>query len=333
MDGRSGNSRVSRITTSRRTDLDGLRGLAIALVLVEHTGVDRSTLEQLLPFTPAMAGVTTFFVLSGYLITRGLLNDERVRLRAFYLRRAVRLGPALVLVASIAALLAASGLIQRPWAPGVAATLLYVSNWAQVAGTDLGPLGHTWSLAIEEQFYIVWPVVMLFSPRRYLLPIALGGAVLGCAMYWYGVGPVYHSTFTNGGALLAGCAMAIWGRNLPALANPLGIALIVVSSLVWWQPMAVLGASLVVASSGSGLLPLAPLGRRAYSIYLWSWPLVLLVGGPGALAPTLMAAEATYRLVERPIIERYRGRGMPTRTADHQAPAIRPTRGRWVLPV
>jgi peptidoglycan/LPS O-acetylase OafA/YrhL len=305
------------IGASRRTDLDGLRGLAIALVLVEHTGVDRVTLGQVLPFTPAMAGVTVFFTLSGYLITKGLLTEDWIRLRSFYARRAVRLGPALLVVVAFTVVLESTGLLARPWQPGVIGTLLYVSNWLHIAGVDLGGLGHTWSLAIEEQFYIAWPLILIVWPRRYLLPLAAAGAVAGCAMYWLGIGPVYHSTFTNGGALLAGCAMAIWGRTLPRWANSLGIALILVSALVWWQGMAVAGACLVVATTGSALLPLAAVGRRAYSIYLWSWPLVMIVGGPAALLPTLLVAELSYRLIERPIMARFRSApGSPAPPVD-----------------
>jgi peptidoglycan/LPS O-acetylase OafA/YrhL len=89
------------------------------------------------------------------------------------------------------------------------------------------------------------------------------------------------------------------------LANPLGIALIAVSSMVWWQWMAVIGSCLMVASERSALKPLAWVGRRAYSIYLWSWPLVLMLGGPLALVPTLAAAEISYRFIELPMIARF----------------------------
>jgi len=317
---------VTHGMTKYRPDLDGLRGLAILLVLIEHTAIIGSS--YLLDVAPAMVGVTTFFVLSGYLITGLLLRESQIDLRHFYLRRVSRLGPALLLL--IAAVVGAATLHLNPfpWWPGVVSSLLYVSNWSNIAGIPTGLLGHTWSLAIEEQFYLLWPVTMILLPRRFLMPLSIVLAVGGCLMYALNVGPVYYSSFTNGGAILAGCAAALAGRVLPRNAGLLGVALIVVGAVGWSQMLAVIGAVLVVLAPIDALLPLAPLGRRAYSLYLWSWPIVLLAGGPAALPLTLIAAELSYRLVERPVINRYHAR-FASRGPQLAVPRFVPAESIW----
>jgi peptidoglycan/LPS O-acetylase OafA/YrhL len=99
-----------------RVDLDGLRGLVIDLVLGEHAGVGSAGGSQSLPFSPALAGVTTFFVLSGYLITRLLASVERIDLRNFYLRRVIRPGPErLVLITVISLVGLSSGGLIHGW--------------------------------------------------------------------------------------------------------------------------------------------------------------------------------------------------------------------------
>jgi peptidoglycan/LPS O-acetylase OafA/YrhL len=256
-----------------------------------------------------MAGVTTFFVLSGYLITGTLLTEDRIDLRNFYLRRAIRLGPALIVLVVFAAAIGILAVRPWPWLPGTVASLLYVSNWAHIAGVDLGLLGHTWTLAVEEQFYVIWPVSMFLAPRSTLLPIAFAGAVGGTAMYALNVGPdAYHSTLTNGGALLAGSAAALARRTIAPAMGRVGVALIVIAAMFWSQSSAVLGAVLVVTTRIDALLPLGPLGRRAYSLYLWSWPLTMILGGVLALPLAVGAAEVSYRCVERPLVNRFRPR-------------------------
>lgn len=139
--------------------LDGMRTLAVALVLVGHSWVRH--------FHGAELGVGLFFALSGFLIT-GLLMDElgrngRVDLARFTGRRALRLVPALLV------LLAATVPVLRPPSGDVAAALLYYSNWWRAAGHDMGNLGHLWSLAVEEQFYLVWPLILVVAAPRGVL--------------------------------------------------------------------------------------------------------------------------------------------------------------------
>jgi peptidoglycan/LPS O-acetylase OafA/YrhL len=292
----SSEDHVTGASVPRRADLDGLRGLAIALVLLEHGGITSHD-GQVLPFTPAMSGVTVFFVLSGDPIT-GILMRGPLEIGAFYRRRAIRLTPPLLALVAAVCLVGLSGWSDTPVIPGVLATASYSSNWAQIAGVDLGLLGHTWSLAIEEQFYLVWPLALAWLPRRLLLPVAILGATVGCAMYALEIGPVYHSSLTNGGAILAGCALALHPARVPRALGAAGVALIACSAVFWWQAVAVIGALLAIAGRPDALLPLAALGRRGYSLYLWSWPCVLLVGGLEALAATVILAELSYRLIE-----------------------------------
>ena len=110
------------------------------------------------------SGVTAFFVLSGYVITIAPARNQasgrsRRGLVAFYRRRFVRLGPALLGMLAFVIVVGVAAGWPTEWRLGILACLAYVSNWVQVAGINIDPLGHTWSLAIEEQFYLLWPAL------------------------------------------------------------------------------------------------------------------------------------------------------------------------------
>ena len=185
----SGGHRTGAARLVHEPALDGLRGLAVLAVLVFH--LDR--------LQGGFLGVDLFFALSGYLITSLLLVERRTRggiaLGAFWVRRARRLLPALiVMLAGVAVLLATlTDAADRPHYRGDAlATLGYVANWERMAAPvsywDIfrqpSPLDHTWSLAIEEQFYLVWPLVALvvlggWRLRRWPVPARVGGPVAG----------------------------------------------------------------------------------------------------------------------------------------------------------
>ncbi|GAA1809665.1 acyltransferase [Planosporangium flavigriseum] len=175
-----------------RPALDGLRAVAVGAVIIYHLR------DGLLP--GGFLGVDLFFVLSGYLIT-GLLLDEHARtghinLATFWARRVRRLMPALLLMVAVA-------IAVRVWAPlsdwqqrrgDLLATIFYYANWHMIASdqsyfaqfASQSPLRHAWSLAIEEQFYIVWPllVLVLLRWRRRCLPavFALGAAASAITM-------------------------------------------------------------------------------------------------------------------------------------------------------
>jgi peptidoglycan/LPS O-acetylase OafA/YrhL len=198
--------------------LDGLRAVAVIAVLGAHFGF----LGQ-----NSVAGVDLFFVISGFLIT-SLLVQERdrhgaVSLRQFWARRALRLCPALGCAIALALLvsLAASPAVRHQTVVGLPWVLLYVGNWARAltGGQALGLLGHTWSLAIEEQFYIVWPILVCVwvsrVARRRTAALVLGLlAVLDSvyfvwALHAWGASGFYR-TDTHAMGLLAGCALALF---------------------------------------------------------------------------------------------------------------------------
>ena len=208
--------------------LDGLRGVAIAGVLLFHAQRLRG----------GFLGVDVFFVLSGFLITSILLAEHRergtVRLGSFWGRRARRLLPALaclLLLAAVYSVLVAQHTELETIRGDVFATLAYVANWRQIAvGRDYfalfrapSVLQHTWSLAIEEQFYLVWPLVVLgltraLSPRPAARRMFLTAATLAAVSYGWSVllartsdtSRMYYGTDTRAGAILLGATFAAW---------------------------------------------------------------------------------------------------------------------------
>jgi peptidoglycan/LPS O-acetylase OafA/YrhL len=197
--------------------LDGVRCLAVTAVLVGHSF--RSLVEI------ANQGVNVFFVLSGFLITGVLLKEHhdtgRIRLSAFYMRRALRLFPALWLMLGTFMAVALFFFPQRVpelW-PAALAGALYVMNW--VNAFELFPttmFAHTWSLAIEEQFYLLWPLVLIASlayGRRVALAAAVGLAAASAAWaawLWYSGAPAHRTDNgfdTRACLLLVGCAIAL----------------------------------------------------------------------------------------------------------------------------
>ncbi|TMV48079.1 acetyltransferase [Paenibacillus mesophilus] len=242
--------------------LDGLRALAVIAVIVYHLDPGR--------VPGGLLGVSVFFVLSGYLITNLLAGEwrrnGRIELKPFLIRRARRLLPAMfVMLAVVAAWIALFDRSRLPAMQGdLAAAVLYVSNWwlvfRQVSYFEsfgpLSPLGHLWSLAVEEQFYLLWPFLVAlgfrYAPRRGQLTglIAAGAAVSALAMaliYEPGTDPsrVYYGTDTRAFGLLIGAALAIvWpsgklpmslsARSRAALDSVGGAALLVVLGMIVW---------------------------------------------------------------------------------------------------
>jgi peptidoglycan/LPS O-acetylase OafA/YrhL len=300
-----------------RPDLDGLRAIAVGLVILSHA--------RLAVFANGGdVGVTVFFVLSGWLITILLLAEReqtgRIDLPAFYGRRVRRLGPALLLLLIVVFALDVVG----GWptiALSIGSTLFYVSNWVQATGTSVGFLGHTWSLSIEEQFYLVWPSVLIVLGARRAGVIAAALVILITIVRIPADGPFeYFSTFTRGDAVLVGCALAVARVRLPAWTAIIGIGSILVLACVSLPhdigiPLVILAAAAVVCSGWRPLGRLAPMGKRAYGLYLWNWPLAILFG-PLAIPLTFVAAETSWRLVELPINRRRRAPSTETPVTD-----------------
>ncbi len=234
-----GGSPPERFRLGHRPELDGLRGVAILSVLVYHTINNRLHLPI---FSGGYLGVDLFFVLSGFLITTILLEEwgrsGTVSLRMFYLRRVLRLAPAyvslLLVVLGLELLLLRAGprfeQETRQTFQAIPATLFYVSNWVRTFEIfPLRSLSITWSLAIEEQFYLLWPVSLLWglrrgwSPKRLLavtLSLMAASMALRFGLHLNGQpwDRSYYGTDARVGELLAGCALGIVATSgwLPA---------------------------------------------------------------------------------------------------------------------
>lgn len=322
----------------RRPDLDALRGVAVLLVVLAHAAVPG------LPSTGTI-GVTAFFVLSGWLITSLLLaEDGGPDLPAFWRRRARRLLPALVaLLLVLGAVDALTGVVA--FAPPAAAlgALLFVDNWAPMLGVPLQGLNHAWSLAVEEQFYLLWPLAVAVAargrdPRRRLAIVAalgvLGsvGVTLLLAARGASTERLYYGTDVRVAALLVGALLAC---RPPAGAGRRGVgsrgwllASVLLLALAALPPQsrvtlvltpwltAVVTAGLVACAATPTWRWLRHLGERSYALYLWHHPLLIVAvpwllqerGGSrpwlvlGAIALSVVLAEASWRWVEQPFL-------------------------------
>jgi peptidoglycan/LPS O-acetylase OafA/YrhL len=197
---------------SRLPGLDGIRAIAAAMVVVNHHDFT---------IVSGALGVTAFFVLSGFLITWLLLaEDDRfgsVSLRNFYIRRGLRIFPAFYVYCALVIGLAALTHKALVW-PQTIASLLYVNNYYEALRGDLGtPLSHSWSLGIEEQFYVLWPLAFVLLRRNRLrMARALGFTLVAIWIYRAvrvaaGTSPIYvHYAFdTRADHLLVGCLLAV----------------------------------------------------------------------------------------------------------------------------
>lgn len=376
--------------------LDGLRTLAVVAVVLYHLNL---TWAQ-----GGLLGVTIFFVLSGYLITRLLLNEiaktGRIDLKSFWIRRIRRLFPAVVTVVVVTCALCTvfNHVMLTKMRPDILPSLLFFNNWWQImqdvsyfnALGDPSPLTHFWSLAIEEQFYLIWPPLLLAmvsvhmskpNTRRVVLGLAAVSAVAMMVLYNPATDPsrVYYGTDTRVFSLLLGAWMAfIPDRDLaPArLVRHLGLdrlagaakhdksksdtaeaATTKPSELArfWSSPasidlMGVVGlvglAAMVALTNGytafqyrggtllcsiltlmviaacvqpQGMVaralaaePIVWIGKRSYSIYLWHYPLLLLMNPVANINDTpwwhyilqvllvVAVAECSYRFIETP---------------------------------
>lgn len=315
--------RERRPRLAHQPELDGLRGIAVLVVLASHAQVLAVGREG------GLAGVTLFFVLSGYLITRLLVTEwttvGRVDLRAFYLRRGLRLFPALAALLVVVLFGYAMGLWSSDHADlgiAVPAVIFYVGNWVAAAGTSFGVLGHTWSLAVEEQFYLVWPLLlMLLLSRMSPRTLAVGAVLLAVLITpWRlmilssgNLGWAFNGTDAHADGLLLGCAIALLGTKLPAKLGWLGVLALIATSIVWiggggllvMVPLATIASALAVAGTprALGWRPLAFVGRISYGLYLWHF-LFIGSGLPAVVivAASFAAAIASFYVIERPFL-------------------------------
>ncbi len=334
-----------------RPDIEGLRGIAVLLVVLFHAG---------LPIPGGFIGVDVFFVISGFLITGLLLREHersgRVSLSNFYARRIRRLLPAaaVVLLVTLGAAFAFVGPLDRPsvMTDGAAAALSVANiRFALAEGNYFAAISqpsaflHFWSLSVEEQFYLVWPALLLLlarGRRRWVgavLVVVLAGSfaanlfLTDTALSW-----AFYSLPTRAWQLALGGLLAVAGTlpgRLPrvvaalvALAGWVALAGLVAAAMLIGDRTPYPGtaalapavaAAVLIASGtvpwGAGLIlsstPIRFLGRISYSLYLWHWPILVLV--PVAVGTSLpvearsvlalaavVVAWASWRWVEEP---------------------------------
>ncbi len=364
MEGGSGEGQIE-LRRHHLPALDGLRAVAVCAVMAYHLGFGWAGGGYL--------GVDLFFVLSGFLIT-SLLIEERsatgmISLRRFWSRRAHRLFPALLIMLGAVALyanLGGPGVNLQTLRGDIVATLLYFANWHFIASNNSyftqflapSPLEHTWSLAIEEQFYVAWPpLVLLFAKvggRNWRRIAIAGTAALALASALdmailardpNAVTRVYFGTDTRVFELMVGAMLAFWTegpyrlpRVTPQTLHRAGIvgacALLAGLALLGGPPhwmfeggflvIAILAgiviASVTQANPGplGALLSLRPIrwvGTISYGLYLWHWPVFVLVtansrGIPGwavtvtRVTFTFVLATVSFYVVEKPIRQR-----------------------------
>lgn len=331
--------------TGHRRDIDGLRALAILPVLLFHAHVAG--------FSGGYVGVDIFFVISGFLITGIIareLDEGRFSLIQFYARRFRRIIPALALmmlaVLGMAAILYLPGDLESVPRSALAATLFVSNLWFFTdtgyfaGGADVKPLLHTWSLAVEEQYYIAFPILLMgvarFAPRWRTAMLWTAAAIslaLCVAMRRDTSGFAFYLPPARAWELLAGALIALGAappvkarmiRELLAWAGVAAIAAAVIGfdshtpfpGIAALAP--VIGAVLLLHSAPEtsvgrilSLPPLVGVGLLSYSLYLWHWPLIVFTeyATDLPLAGTLRilviiaafaAAFLSWRFVERP---------------------------------
>jgi peptidoglycan/LPS O-acetylase OafA/YrhL len=303
-------------------DIQGLRAVAVGLVVAAHAGVGF--------LAGGFVGVDVFFVLSGFLITGLLLREARTKGRVslveFYVRRARRILPAaaLTLLATDAAayfllnfVRAHDAVVDSVHAAGFAANFQFAARGVDYFAREQppSPILHFWSLSVEEQFYFVWPVLVLLVVRRgyregRLLAViaALTAASLAYSIYLTASTPTaaYFSPFTRAWELGLGATLAVATSALTRIptvvrtvAGWIGITAVACSALLFTSGTPFPGAFALVPTLGTALAivagmgnaaprfgvgrllaarPMCMVGDRSYALYLWHWPILIVAG-------------------------------------------------------
>ena len=294
-----------------RADIDGLRAIAVLAVLIFHAG--------LAPVSGGFIGVDVFFVISGYLITSIIVSEANrgeFSLAGFYERRIRRIVPALLTVIAASAVIGWYVLVPADYVrfarSAIAAAAFYSNFFFNsrakdyfAPSADLQPLLHTWSLGVEEQFYLVAPFLILLLAGRFARFrgwVVAGIFIVSLAISVYGVRAGWPSAFyllpsrafelMIGMVLALGLVPAVANRGLRQVAGLLGLALIAAAALLFSNGtpfpgfaalVPCLGAALLIHSGGKAdtvayrILAARPMvftGKISYALYLWHWPLL-----------------------------------------------------------
>lgn len=330
-----------------RDDIQALRALAVLLVLAYHLWPRR--------MPGGYVGVDSFFVISGYLITGHLAKEAAttgISLRTFWIRRARRLLPSSLLVLGVSALAALAWLPRHVWTQTfreISASVLYVQNWIlardaiDYLASDNAPsiVQHFWTLSMEEQFYIVLPLLLVGALAARLrvsrIPLLLGALAVASFAYCVHLTarnqPVaYFVTTTRAWEFAVGGILATAGWRAPARWRGIavwgGLAMIVAAGFAfddrtafpgWAALLPVVGTALVLwasverglAARLAALPPVRLIGDVSYALYLWHWPLIQLAPhllgeyrrwhAPALALASILLAWLTTRFLEEPI--------------------------------
>jgi peptidoglycan/LPS O-acetylase OafA/YrhL len=338
---------------TRRTDIEGMRALAVGLVVLNHAGVPW--------LSGGYIGVDVFFVISGFLITQLLIDEAGERnsidLRNFWARRARRILPMSILVTLVTVVaglfMLEPGKVRDLSAVGLGALgfctniVLFSQTSDYLSGvTAPSSLRHFWSLAVEEQFYLLWPLVVFTAVkygkvnwRKWLLGV---GVVGGLASLITSVlitkghpGAGYYLPYSRFWEISAGALLALAGSRFDKIPNVaravggwIGLVAVIASAVMFSESTIFPGyaallpvvATVFVLVAGSAkfgpvsllsLEPMQSLGARSYSLYLWHWPLLVLIearfGTPSAwgkawiVVAALVLSAISYRAIEQPV--------------------------------
>lgn len=300
-----------------RADIDGLRTIAVLLVILFHANVNF--------IQGGYIGVDVFFVISGFLITKSINKDmleNRFSFKQFYLRRIRRIIPVLVFIVAIIAIPGYMFLLPNhfeAYARAAINTLLSTNNfylWSNSANyfsesSEFQPLLHTWSLSVEEQFYILWPPILLLLHQKFKLKTRLTIVLISV---FIGLGFSIYLTKTDENfayfllparlfELLIGGGLALYWHKLPKLSSLQNHAISIIGALLIFTPAFLLdknslfpgyqalwpclGAMLLIYTgkeNRSGffntilqLKPMVFIGKLSYSMYLWHWPIFVFI--------------------------------------------------------
>ena len=324
---------VTKPVGHRIASLDGLRGVSIWCVLLAHASshFQHSWLHGHLAHTLLAAlgyfGVTVFFVISGFLITSLLMKESgqtaRIDLGHFYRRRAIRILPASLTYIAVVLVLGSASNVQSLYALTFTTSFFFKQAFL--------PLQQLWSLSVEEQFYLLWPLVFLLGlrvARRYAWAVLVVCPLLRVVLQHYGYGEIEHLAPAIGDSIAAGCLLALYRDKVQSVVTRylvcgpaflgLCMASVLVSEVVFrWQLVALWGVvpcmiALIVSAAierRDWILNRGPLvwsGLLSYSLYLWQQPFFVLDGPCNFLSARLLAifalAAISYHVIEQPAL-------------------------------
>jgi peptidoglycan/LPS O-acetylase OafA/YrhL len=339
------------VNTHYRPDIDGLRAIAVLSVILYHYEISGKI------FDAGFIGVDVFLVISGFLITRILvLSIPKGRfLLPFYQRRVQRIFPALTLTLIATSVMGMFYLLPHEQIQlgkhtlGGSTSIANLFFWQESGYFDSDaaskPLLHLWSLGVEEQFYVVWPIILWLGIRRGIRPITIIGTTF-VVSFIYSVTATssnptaaFYSPLSRGWELAVGGAIAVIGlrgtRNFHAVCTWIGLAMIGASFFIYssddpWPGtsalLPVVGTALVlfgglIHTNASRLIstrPMVGIGLISYPLYLWHWPLWSFYNIINGEVPSFfekvvlvfvsfILAYATYAFIERPTRRSERG--------------------------